>query len=177
MKPAPQAREREGMRVRWQDRWAGQGGAGEGYLISGSSWTLPEELPTGLRAPELPLLPECTGSAGVFGPALTRHFRLLSDWVRSRFRPFHEPRAVSASPNPSRLHPPKRSRPRPVPTPKGVLSPYRVRGEARLQAPPTPAPARPAPRPSVPRRNVPVARHQPYLQERRKSRDFPIEPT
>lgn len=59
VKPAPQAREQEGMRVRWPDRWAGQGGAGEGYLISGSSWALPEELPTGLRAPELPLLPEC----------------------------------------------------------------------------------------------------------------------
>ena len=57
------------MRIRWQGRWAGPGGAGDGDLISGPVWALPGELPTGLRDPGAPLLPEGTGSAGKVSPA------------------------------------------------------------------------------------------------------------
>lgn len=84
----------------------GQGGAREGYLFSGPVRALLGSCPLDLRDP-MPLpLPESTGRAGKCARQRT-HLALPAPLGlgETRLRPFHEPRAASAVPNPSRLHP------------------------------------------------------------------------
>lgn len=140
-------REQEGMRVIWQDGWAGQGGSGRevplrrpglGPTFGAAHW------PSGTRR-RRPYQRAQGQPVGVLGPHPHSALPAPPGPGEIPLRPFHEPR---------RAPPPKRPHPRSVPTPKAAFSPTESgRGQTWGSAHAGSAPARRAPA-NCPRRGA-----------------------